>query len=361
MAPRDELPDALRARLVEPAAADVDALIAEARAEARAQVKAVLREAYAAALLAEAAPAAEAPVPAAEATPAPAAPAPAAPAADAPTPRAADPGHGLWVYCVVSADREPPSDLAGIAADGAPELVTSGDLAALVSPVPLSEFGEAPLRENLNDLAWLERIVRAHEAVLDAMLALGAVVPMRVCTIYRDAGQVRAMLAERAELFQDALARVAGSAEWGVKIVADRTVLEQHARATSDEARALADDVAAGREGGAYIARKKLAALVRDESDRILDEVVRETHARLEEWAASSVILPAQSRELAGYEGDMVFNGAYLVEDERVEAFAALLGDLRSQYASLGLAFDLTGPWPAYNFAGAASAGEVRG
>jgi hypothetical protein len=71
-------------------------------------------------------------------------------------------------------------------------------------------------------------------------------------------------------------------------------------------------------------------------------------------------VLPAQSRELAGYRGDMVFNGAYLVEDERVAAFTALLDELGSQYAPLGLAFDLTGPWPAYNFADATAAGEAR-
>jgi hypothetical protein len=366
MAARDELPEPLRARLAELAAADRDALIAEARAEARAQVKAALRDAYAAALLDDAGGAATAREQTEDAGAAAhardrTAAAPAAVPARGSTPAAvADAGDGWWVYCVVSAGHAVPDGVAGVAS-GAPRLVAAGGLAALASPVPLDEFGEAPLRETLNDLAWLERTVRAHETVLDAMLAGGAVVPMRVCTIYRDEAQVRAMLEDRGALFHDTLARLSGKSEWGVKIVADRTRLEQHAREQSDEARALAADAGGGSEGGAYLARKKLAAIVRDESDRILDEVVRETHARLEEWAAGSVILPAQSRELAGYRGDMVFNGAYLVEDDRLDTFAALLDDLRAQYASLGLALDLTGPWPAYNFAGASPESPVRG
>jgi hypothetical protein len=270
-------------------------------------------------------------------------------------------GQGWWVYCVVPADREVPHGLAGVGADEPPRLVAAAGLAALASRVALREFGEAPLRENLNDLAWLERIVRAHESVLDSMLDGGAVVPMRVCTIYRDDAQIGEMLESRATLFHDALAWLAGKTEWGVKIVADRTRLEEHARSQSDTARALGEDVTRKPEGGAYLARKKLAALVRDEAGRILNDVVRRTHARLEEWAAGSVVLPAQNRDLSGYEGDMVFNGAYLVEDERVDAFSSVLDELGSEYGPLGLAFDLTGPWPAYNFADAAPVREVRG
>lgn len=335
------VPDELRARMARMAQGELDELLAEARAEAREQVKAVLRDAYAQALLDQSTGTRD------------------REARGAATPR--EEGDGWWVYCVVPADRELPRDVPGIAGDEAPQAIAADGLAAVVSRVPLNEFGEQPLRENLNDLGWLERTVRAHEAVLDAALVAGAVVPMRVCTIYRDDAQVRAMLDDRGDLFRDALARLAGKAEWGVKVVADRERLAAHVREHSDQARALDGDMANRPEGGAYLARKKLAALVRDEADRILDEVLRETHARLEEWASGSVVLPAQSRELAGYEGDMVFNGAYLVEHERVEAFSALLRDLGSQYAPLGLSFDLTGPWPAYNFADTAPAGEVRG
>src|SRR3954454_18680393 len=137
-----------------------------------------------------------------------------------------------WVYCIVAADRELQGDLAGVSTGDPPVLIEEGNVAAVASRVPLDEFGEEPLRANLNDLAWLERTVRAHEAVLDAMLPGGALVPMRVCTIYRDEDQVRAMLSERAALFGDALARLAGKAEWGVKVVADRARLDRHARST---------------------------------------------------------------------------------------------------------------------------------
>src|SRR3954447_14984920 len=155
-----------------------------------------------------------------------------------------------WFYCIVGADRELPGDLAGVSTADPPALIEEGNVAAVASRVPLDEFGEAPLRANLNDLAWLERTVRAHEAVLDAMLPGGALVPMRVCTIYSDEAQVREMLDARGALFDHVLAGLAGKAEWGMKVVADRAQLEAHARRETG-----ADAEAAGKsEAGAYLA-----------------------------------------------------------------------------------------------------------
>ena len=74
--------------------------------------------------------------------------------------------------------------------------------------MPLEEFDEAALHENLNDVAWLERTARAHEAVLDATLALTTLVPMRLCTIYRAEEQVREMLDREGPVFEDALSRL---------------------------------------------------------------------------------------------------------------------------------------------------------
>ena len=45
------------------------------------------------------------------------------------------------------------------------EALVEGDLAALLSPVPLAEYGDERLREHLEDISWLERTARAHEAV----------------------------------------------------------------------------------------------------------------------------------------------------------------------------------------------------
>ena len=237
--------------------------------------------------------------------------------------------EALWLYGVTRAGCEVPDELDAVAHDG---------LAAVAARVPLSEYGEDALRENLNDLTWLESVARRHDRVLGELLGGGPVVPLRICTIYRDEAHGAAMLDERAGELRTALDRLDGKAEWGVKAIADPERLARRA----DEA-----EIEAMPAGAAYLARKKLAARARDETDRLIADTVREAHARLCEWAAASVVLRAQNRELSGHSGEMVFNAAYLVDEERALRFGAAVEELGSD----GIAFELTGPWPPYNFA----------
>jgi hypothetical protein len=354
MPPRDDLPVAVRSLLTELARERGDELIREAEAEARAAVKARLREGLEEAYMRELGGRVDAPPPAAPST---AAPAPDSSGEPDPAPeRSPDPepdGHGLWVYCVAGGEFAGlDADVGGVADWHAPRAIRAAGLVAVVSEVPLAQFGEQPLKRNLNDLAWVESVARAHERVLEAALSAGPIVPMRVCTIFRGHEQVRQMLVERGAAFADALGWLDGRAEWGVKVIADRDRVAAIAgeRASATESGSPAG--AAGEGGGAYLGRKQQTRYLRELVDTIVEEAVRECHARLEEWAAASELLRPQSRELAGYDGEMVFNGAYLVDDERREAFARVTEELRRQYGEAGLTFELTGPWPAFHFVG---------
>jgi hypothetical protein len=306
---------------------EVDDLIREARAEARAAVKARLRGRFERELMEEA-----------EALLAP-----------APQPgRAPDARTGLWVYCVAGGELpDVPPQVAGVAAGHAPCVLRAAGLAAVVSAVPLDEYGEEGLRRNLNDMDWLEEVVRAHESVLEAVLGSGPIVPMRVCTIYENAEHVERMLAERAAAFGEVLARLAGRAEWGVKLTADRDRVAESARSRMGHAAG-----AKAGAGGSYLGRKQQDMRLRDEVDEMLTAAAAESHARLEEWASASELLPPQRPELSGHEGEMVLNGAYLVDDDRLDGFKRVVAELQEQYGDEGIEFDVTGPWPAFHFAG---------
>jgi hypothetical protein len=259
---------------------------------------------------------------------------------------AADPaetGEGLWLYCVTSQGTTPEGD--GVAEGHAPRAIEAAGLTAVVSTVPLSDFGEAGLKRNLNDMAWLEQVARKHEQVLERTLEDGPVVPMRLCTIYRSEKQVQALLAERREELTETLASLEGRGEWGVKVTADRQRVAERLRAREQAKPAGV--------GGAYLGRKQDELRLRDEVDATLDAAVQESHARLEEWAVASRILPPQRAELSGHSGEMVLNGAYLVDDERLDGFRTVVEELGRQYGGdESIAFELTGPWPPYNFVG---------
>jgi hypothetical protein len=254
--------------------------------------------------------------------------------------QAPEAGDGLWLYGV-TAQGEPPA-VPGVAEGHAPRTVGAAGLVALVSTVPLGEFGEAGLKRNLNDLGWLERVARAHEQVLEAALPEAPIVPMRLCTVYRSEDQLQAQLEDRRQELADTLAQLDGRGEWGVKVTADRDRLAARLRERVEHRPVGV--------GGAYLGRKQQERKLRDEVDATLDAAVRDSHARLEEWAAATKLLPPQRAELSGHTGEMVLNGAYLVDHDRLEGFRQVVDELARQYT--GLAFELTGPWPPFNFCG---------
>jgi hypothetical protein len=301
-------------------------LVARAEEEAIAELKRALLQAA---------------LPSDTAGPAPAPPPP-------PAPRAS--GHALWLYCVAGAGSLPAIDRPGVDPGESPARIEHGALEALASRVPLAEFGEEALRRNLNDLDWLERAARAHEAVLEEALAGTTIVPLRLCTIYSDEGGVRRMLDEHGAALEAALELLAGREEWGLKVLVDRETLEAAARSRSDEVASLEGQIASSTGGGAYMLRRRLEREVRAVADSVIDELVEDVHARLQDWADEAVINSPQNPELSGHRGEMVLNAAYLVEVEKVHRLREVVEELRERHGALGAELQLTGPWPPYNF-----------
>jgi gas vesicle protein GvpL/GvpF len=259
-------------------------------------------------------------------------------------------GHALWAYCIAHAGHEPPEGLAGVDPAGPVERIVRGDLAALVSRVPLAEFGEEPLRENLNELDWLERVARAHEDVLEDALTRTPIVPLRLCTIYSDAESVTAMLDRESEHLRETLERLEGRQEWGVKLLVDREALATAAKERSDDVAGLEQELAGRSGGGAYMVSRKLDRRLAEVTTELAAELADEVHARLGDWASDSVLNSPQNRDLSGHEGEMLLNAAYLVDARRTDELRDLLAELEDRHRDLGARLELTGPWPPYNF-----------
>jgi hypothetical protein len=249
----------------------------------------------------------------------------------------------LWAYGVVAAGAAPPADLVGVAGGAVAPVATAG-LQALVSSVPQAQFAAEPLREHLNDLPWLERVAREHEAVLERLLAGATVVPLRLCTIFEDAGGVERMLEREHDALAEALRRLEGRQEWGVKVLLDRDRPAPTAAAAQDEG------------GLAYLARRRSQLAAREEARGFAGQLADQVDGALRVVAVDAVRLPAQNRELSRHEGDMVLNAAYLIGDPA--ELGACVEVLQERYAVHGARIDLTGPWPPYNFVTSAAAAQ---
>jgi gas vesicle protein GvpL/GvpF len=258
------------------------------------------------------------------------------------------PDQLLWAYCVLRGEQLPdPPRASGL---GPVETVASGALAALVSPVAEAEYSEAQLRRNLNDLAWLERVARAHEAVLEQAFAAGPIVPLRLCTLYESETRVRHMLEREAATLSGALETLDGRQELGVKVLLDPDRLAAAARAGSPDVASYERDLEGRSEGGAYMLRRRLERRVHELARARAREIAGEVHAQLADRAIDAVTHRPQNRELSGHEGEMVLNAAYLVDAQRAAEVRSVASELERGLGAVGARIELTGPWPPFNF-----------
>jgi hypothetical protein len=259
-------------------------------------------------------------------------------------------GDGLWCYCVARAGERLPEDVPGVHPGEPVRAVERAEFVALASRVPLAEYGEEPLRENLNDFEWLERVARAHEGVLEAALKTATIVPLRLCTIFEDESGLTAMLEDQHSDLAQALDLLDGRQEWGVKLLVDRSVLEAAAGARSAEAGAVQASLESRSGGGAYMQRRPRERQNSEAADQLAAELTEDVHARLQDWASDAVVNSPQNRDLSGHEGEMLLNAAYLIETERVGRLRELVTELEERHRELGARLELSGPWPPYNF-----------
>jgi hypothetical protein len=255
----------------------------------------------------------------------------------------------VWAYGVVPARAALSVHASGVAG-GAVQAVTDGELTLVVSQVPREQFDAESLRANLNDLDWLERVAREHEAVLDEVLADTSVVPLRLCTIFDDAGGARRMLDRERDTLTRALAHLDGRQEWGVKLLVDGDRLAATAAPAGDQAH--------GEGGAAYLARRRDERHAREVARTLAVQIVDDVDTSLRAHAVDAVRLRPQNRELSGYTGDMLLNGAYLVDDGEVDALHVTAGALQDRYDDYGAELVVTGPWPPYNFAAGEAAAQ---
>jgi hypothetical protein len=207
--------------------------------------------------------------------------------------------------------------------------------------VDLAEYGEEALRRNLEDLAWVEKVARTHDAVVRAVAAQATVAPLRLVTVCVGDASVVERLRQWEEPLTAALTRVEGSREWSVKAYAAQD-------APTEDRQDETGGSAVG-SGLAYLQRKRDAVRRRDRSQAALAETAEAVHVALAGRARASRLLAPQDPQLTGRAEPMVLNGAYLVPEADEQRFTDLVDELRRRHPDVSL--EVAGPWAPYSFA----------
>lgn len=260
----------------------------------------------------------------------------------------------VYVYCIgPGAELEPmfeDESLPSAIEDGSGlDLIEAEELAAVVSIVPLADYGEEALPQRLSDAVWTAERAMRHERAVEFFARRATVAPLRFGVIYLTRERVAKTLVERRAHLQTLLKRLRGREEWGVNLYADRSKLREMIVSASPRLRELSERAAKSAPGESYLLRKKIESLRAEETREEMRRAARETEETLAAASVSSARLRATKDEATEH-GDLVAKLAFLVERERFKKFRDAAERLAEKHYALGFRLEMTGPWPAYNF-----------
>jgi len=256
----------------------------------------------------------------------------------------------IYLYCFFKgATSLPPQK--GIDGVNATLVLCYRDLCALVSPVPSDEYNEETLNRRIEDLEWLIPRIRRHEEIVRHVAGLHPVIPIRFGAIYGSNERVLGVLRSRYDEFRSHLDLISGKEEWGVKVYAEKGAGRETIGASSEVVGELDERISSAKSAGeAYLLRKKRANLIRQQSADFLIVMSDRIYKRILPWSVEGRRNKVLNRNATGKEGDMILNAAFLLDRLDVEAFKEKVNALAKSYQRDALSFEVSGPWPCYNF-----------
>ncbi len=231
-----------------------------------------------------------------------------------------------YLYGITDAPKGISIDRRGLG-DGPVTVVHHREVGAVVGPAD-----EPRYRPELDNL-------KAHEEVLETVMELHTVLPVRFSTVFSDDEAVFALLEERYDQFRSDLSRLRGMVELGVKALWRSGPSPGESGGPRDEA--SGDACEALSPGRRYLARRIQEVQRERLRFQEAEDLAREIHRPLSEVAVdtSFSVHPAPR---------IVFSGAYLVERDHAPLFRGLAEKIRAQTPEV--IFLISGPWPPYSF-----------
>ncbi|HJU56656.1 MAG TPA: GvpL/GvpF family gas vesicle protein [Pyrinomonadaceae bacterium] len=267
----------------------------------------------------------------------------------------ADQGRAYYLYCI--GEQEALASVYGkempppIEPDTRFVKIDATGLSAVTSLVPLADYGEDALQSRMTDATWVAVRAMRHEKVVEHFASRASVVPLRFGTIYLEGENVELMMDERRDELLAIIERLRGREEWGINVYSDRAKLMEAIVSLSPRLSELSEQAARVSPGQSYLMRKKIDSLreaeARAETRRAAVAIERELLNGAADASARLRVLKDEAAE----QGEVAARLAFLVERERFNEFRAVAERLAREYEGAGFKLELTGPWPAYNFA----------
>ena len=209
------------------------------------------------------------------------------------------------------------------------ELSAGGPVAAVYSWVDPSDFDD--LEADVSEGSRLAKLARRHDGVVRALADKGAVLPVRLGTLFSDAVSLTELLDQTADDLAAELDRVRDCDEWDLRVRA-------HLEKAVDRPTIPADE-----SGTAYLMRR------RNEREQAATAQAAISTA----MSAADNALTALAQEVAELAVDasaMAMSRGYLVRTQRAAEFEKVVAELANELEGHSCDVRISGPLPPYSF-----------
>jgi len=139
--------------------------------------------------------------------------------------------------------------------------------------------------------------------------------------------------------------------EWGVKVYAEEGAGRQSMEFSGELISQLDRKISsAASPGGTYLLKKKRENLIRQQSIQFLNSASDGIYQRMLSRSIEGRKNKVLGKRSTGKEIDMILNAVFLLRKLDVEVFIEKVDDLAASYERDDLSFEISGPWPCYNF-----------
>jgi len=221
---------------------------------------------------------------------------------------------------------------------------------AIVSKVSSGKFSEENLKKKIIDMSWVERNVRQHESVVEAIMEKTTVVPFKFASVFKTDKNVEKFLKEHNAEFKRTIADLKDAEEWGLKIYCNPGKLKALLEEENEMIRGKAREIVSAGKGKAYFLKKKRDEFIKNMLNEKISEYTQDSFERSKGMSLRAKINKILPKEVTEKKEDMVLNSVFLVNKKRITGFNGVLVNLKAKYFDKGLSFDCSGPWPPYNF-----------
>jgi hypothetical protein len=263
----------------------------------------------------------------------------------------AAPALGIYLYCLARpqclAGVQKLAEQRGLGVDERYPVaaLSEAGVVAVVGDVVVAEFSE----ENLQTLSWVACRAGRHEGVVASVMESSPVLPVKFGTIFRSRSSLQQFLERHRETMLQALDALSEKTEWSVK----GYILEQDTRAfiadDDPEIQSLRAKLSCS-PGARYLQQKQLDGKIDAALETRLAQATHDLGQTLALPAVASTALRLHPSAITGRSERMVFNGSFLLSPETLPEFLAALSMQQNACQAIGLALELRGPWPPYNF-----------